>query len=120
MLSSKTVKMEAINLHIEMRCVIKFLVKRNKKAIQIYEELQSVYQEYCLSRESVYYWFRQFKTFASENVADAPGRGRPITARTDEKVQAVRHIIENYTAIGQRNRLRFGNFSTSGTRHHSP
>ncbi len=66
-----------------MRCVIKFLVKRNKKATEIYEELQSVHQEQRLSRESVYYWFRQFKTFGRENVGDV-----------NQYIQAVCDIIE--------------------------
>ncbi len=47
-----------------------------------------------MSPESVYYLFRQFKTLGRENVTDAPGRRRPITARTDENIQAVRDIIE--------------------------
>ncbi len=84
--------METISKTIEMRCIIKFLVKQNKSAVQIYNELYSVYKEQCLSRENVYYWYREFKMFGRESVLDAPGRGRPATVHTDENIQAISSV----------------------------
>jgi transposase len=86
--------MEAITLDIEMRCVIKFYVKRNKQPTEIYAKLQEAYGELCMTRENIYYWVREFRRYGRESVTDAPRTGRPATTHTEANIQAVKEIIE--------------------------
>jgi hypothetical protein len=87
MLNSKIVQMENISLQIEMRCVIKFLVKRNKKATEILQRTSI-----CLSRTVFVARICLLLVQTVQNVwkRKCRGRGRSITAY----IQAVRDIIE--------------------------
>ena len=61
---------------LEYCSVIKSLNMQGKSPSLIFEEMFSVYQEECLSYETVKYWVRKFKSgFLS--IHDTPREGRP-------------------------------------------
>jgi hypothetical protein len=106
MLNSKIVQMEGISLQIEMRCVIKFLVKRYWNFTKNF----SLFIKNSVCRENLFII------------------GSDSSKRLEEKMSGILQDVEDQskrvhsgcawhnwrwqTSIGQRNRHKFGNFST--------
>ena len=66
----------------EYGAVIKFLAKKGLNAIDIHEELVSVYGDDCCSRSTVERWTREFR-MGRESLEDDDRSGRPSTSTTD-------------------------------------
>ena len=60
--------------------------------IDIYRDLKSVYGEHAPSYETVSRWVVRFSN-DRESFEDDPRSGRPITAHTQEIIEAIRMII---------------------------
>ena len=74
------------------RCVIKFCVKRNENATEIYGKLKCAYGEHAVPRARVFRWHKA-SLDGSESVEDEPRSGRPCTSKTDENVTQVRALV---------------------------
>ena len=64
--------------NVEPRCAIKFCVKRNENATEIYEKLKRAYGEHAVSRVQVCRWHKAFLG-GREIVEDEPRSGRLCT-----------------------------------------
>ena len=77
---------------LEYRSVIKFLNMQEKSPSVIFEEMFSVYQEECLSYETVKNWVRKFKSgFLS---IDSAREGRPNFVVTEDSVCQVKTLVQ--------------------------
>ena len=77
---------------LEYSSVIKVLNMQGKSPSVIFEEMFSVYQEECLSYETVKYWVRKFKSgFLS--IHDSPREGRPNFVVTEDSVCQVKTLV---------------------------
>ena len=74
----------------EIRAVIRFL--NAKSPTEIHKELQSVYREHVISRTQVYHWWNLFEAGHSD-LTDREGRGRSITATSEDNVKRVDELI---------------------------
>jgi histone-lysine N-methyltransferase SETMAR len=77
----------------EIRCNIKFMVKLEWKGTEIMEALGKAYGINAPKQTAVYKWIRRFQE-GREDLEDDPRIGRPKTSRNDEKVNAVRNLID--------------------------
>lgn len=77
---------------IEHRAVIKFLTKTEKSAQEIHAAMIDVYRDSCPSYSTIAFWRKQFAR-GRESLDDDPRSGRPPTAKTEEKVAAVRSLV---------------------------
>jgi len=84
--------MEKRNL--EQRCAIKFCVKINENATEIYEKLKTTYGEHVVSRTQVFRWHKEFLD-GRESVEEEPRSGRPCTSKTDENMTKVRDLVRS-------------------------
>lgn len=82
-----------IDEKIEQRVVIKFLVKSGKTNAEIRNMLSAVYGNNTMSRSTLYEWIGRFRE-GRTSVTDDAREGRPVTARSNEKVAAVRTQID--------------------------
>ena len=78
--------------NIEQRYAIKFCVKLNKSATEIFASLTEAYGDATLSRTMVFKWHKAFKE-GRENVEDDPRSGRPISSTNDQNVEVVRAVM---------------------------
>ncbi|GFR68206.1 histone-lysine N-methyltransferase SETMAR [Elysia marginata] len=72
----------------ELRAVIRFLNAKSLNPTEIHKELQSVYGEHVISRTQVYHWCNLFEAGHSD-LTDREGRGRSITATSEDNVKRV-------------------------------
>jgi len=81
----------------EVRSVIRFLLAKNLKPIDIYRQLREVYGDYVMNESSVRKWCIQFKN-GRTNVHDEEKSGRPsivtddLVAKVDEKIRENRRF----------------------------
>ena len=71
---------------------IKFCVKAGKSAVEMFELINKAYGSAAMSCAIVYRWYARFRD-GREDVKDDARSGRPSTARTDENVESVRHLL---------------------------
>ena len=76
----------------EIRAVIRFLNAKSLNPTEIHKELQSVYGEHVISRTQVYHWWNLFEAGHSD-LTDREGRGRSITATSEDNVKRVDELI---------------------------
>jgi hypothetical protein len=81
-----------LDLKIEQRVNIKFLVKLKKTATESFRMLNEVYGEECLSRARVFEWYKRFCS-GREDVEDDDRPGRPTTSSTKENIEKIDQII---------------------------
>ncbi|XP_050520575.1 protein GVQW3-like [Daktulosphaira vitifoliae] len=81
-----------LDIKIEQRVNIKFLVKLKKTAAELFRMLCEVYGEECLSRARVFEWHKRYCN-EREYVEDDDRSGRPITCSTNENVEKIDKII---------------------------
>ena len=84
--------MYAMQENIEQRYAIKFCVKLNKSATEIFASLTEAYGDTTLSRTMVFKWHKAFKE-DRENVEDDPRSGRPISSINDQNVEVGRVVM---------------------------
>ncbi|KAG5336945.1 GVQW3 protein, partial [Acromyrmex heyeri] len=78
---------------LEQRTCIKFCCKNEIKCSDTLKMFQKCYGDDTLSKTQVYQWYERFK---SEAVKDDARPGRPSTSKTDENVDEIRQLIENW------------------------
>jgi len=71
---------------------IKFCVKAGKSAVETIKLINKAYDSAAMSRANVYWWYARFRD-RREDVKDDARSGRPSTARTDENVESVHHLL---------------------------
>ncbi|GFS05694.1 histone-lysine N-methyltransferase SETMAR [Elysia marginata] len=76
----------------EIRAVIRFLNAKSLNPTEIHKELQSVYGEHVISRTQVYHWSNLLEAGHSD-LTDREGRGRLITATSEDNVKRVDELI---------------------------
>ena len=76
----------------EIRAVIRFLNAKSLNPTEIHKELQSVYGEHVISRTQVYHWCNLFEA-GNSDLTDREGRGRSITATSEDNVKRVDELI---------------------------
>jgi len=75
-----------LDIKIEQRVNIKFLVKLKKTAAESFRVLCEVYGEECLSRARVFEWHKRFCS-GREDVEDDDRSGRPTTSSTTKTLK---------------------------------
>uniref|UniRef100_A0A8C4QZV8 Mos1 transposase HTH domain-containing protein n=1 Tax=Eptatretus burgeri TaxID=7764 RepID=A0A8C4QZV8_EPTBU len=78
----------------EQRIIIKFLVKLNESATDIFDKLKLVYAEDAMSRSRVFEWAKRFAE-GRMDVNDDARSGRPSIAKTDVNVERVRMLVRS-------------------------
>ena len=78
--------------NIEQRYAIKFCVKLNKSAIEMFASLTEAYGDATRSRTMVFKWHKAFKA-GRENVEDDPHSGELISSTNDQNVEMVRAVM---------------------------
>jgi transposase len=76
----------------EQRVAIKFCVKAGKSAVETIELINKAYGSAAMSHANVYRWYARFRD-GREDVKDYARIGRPSTARTDENMESVCHLL---------------------------
>jgi transposase len=76
----------------EQRVAIKFGDKASKSAVEMIELINKANGNAAMSRAVVYQWYARFQD-GREDVKDDARSGRPSTARTDESVEFVCHLL---------------------------
>ena len=71
---------------------IKFCVKACKYAVEMIKLINKAYGSTVMSHAIVYWWYACFRD-GREDVKDDARSGRPSTARTDENVESVHHLL---------------------------
>jgi len=71
---------------------IKFCVKAGKSAVEMIELINKAYGSAAMCCANVYRWYARFRD-GREDVNDNARSGRPLTARTPENVESVRHLL---------------------------
>lgn len=81
-----------MDLQLEQRINIKFLVKLGKNSQEIYRMLHEAYGEDVLKERTVRKWTQRFREGRQETEDDSRS-GRPSTSRDDENVQRVLSLV---------------------------
>src|SRR5215469_15572698 len=76
----------------EQRVAIKFCFKAGKSAVETIELINKAYGSAAMCRANVYRWYARFQD-GREDVKDDARSGRPSTARSDENVESVSHLL---------------------------
>ena len=71
---------------------IKFCVKASKSAVETIKLVNKAYGSAAMSRANVYQWYACFRD-GREDLKDDARSGRPLTARTDENMESVCHLL---------------------------
>ena len=71
---------------------IKFCVKAGKSAMETIELINKAYGSTAMSCAIVYRWYARFRD-GREDVKDNARSGHPSTARTDDNVESVHHLL---------------------------
>lgn len=77
----------------EQRIVIKFYVKLGKSFTEIYEDLQKVYIDSCVSKSTISKWMNRFID-GRETAEDDHRKGRPVTVKSEDKISAIEKYIK--------------------------
>ena len=77
---------------LELRSVIKFLIKEGKKPKEIRERMNAVYGDVSPSSYQVKFWSKQFK-WGRESIEDDARASRPVEASSKEMCQKVEDTI---------------------------
>ena len=80
-----------LELELEQRTNIKFLVKLGKSGNEIREILVQVYGDNAMKKTAVYRWVKRFSE-GRESVTDEERSGRAATSRTEENIAKIRQI----------------------------
>ena len=78
---------------IEQQSVIKFLVAKGCKAVEIHR-MSTVYGATCFSQKNVYKWAKLFKE-GTRSVEDDNKPGRPTEVRSPEVIKSVNDLIQS-------------------------
>jgi len=81
-----------LELELEQRTNIKFLVKLGQSGNEIREMLVQVYRDNAMKKTAVYKWVKHFSE-AKESVTDEERSGWPATSRTEENMAKVCQIV---------------------------
>ena len=81
-----------LELELEQRTNIKFLVKLGKSGKEISEMLVQVYWDNVMKKTAVYKWVKRFSE-GRESVTDEERSGRPATNRSEEIIAQIRQIV---------------------------
>jgi len=85
-----------LELELEQRTNIKFLVNLGKSGNKIREMLVQVYRDNAMKKTAVYKWVKRFSE-GRESVTDKERSGRPATSRTEENIAKIHQIVcENH------------------------
>lgn len=77
---------------IEQRAAVKFCYKSGDNAAETYRKLRKAYGGGCLSKSTVYDWFKRFQS-GRESLEDDPRSGRPSTSKNDENADRIREYL---------------------------
>ena len=77
---------------VQQRVCIDFCLRLGKTGAEMYEMLQAVFGESCLSRSKTFEWYSPFKS-GRRSFEDDPRLCRPSTSHTEETVARVREIF---------------------------
>jgi len=86
--------MRMLELELEQRANIKFLVKLGKNGKEIREVLVQVYGDNALKKTVVYKWVKRFSE-GRESVTDEERSGWPATSRTEENIAKICQIVRD-------------------------
>ena len=78
----------------EYRCVIEYLLKKQMRAQQIFEDMSKTLGDDCPSRATICRWTREFKR-GRKSVEDDHRSGRPVDYTDDETVARVHELVMN-------------------------
>jgi len=81
-----------LELELEQRMNIKFLVKLGKSGNEIRERLVQVYRDNAMKKTAVYMWVKRFSE-GRESVIDEERSGWPETSRTQENIAKICQIL---------------------------
>lgn len=81
-----------VNIKVEQRINLKFLVKLKKSPTECFQILKEVFGDNAMSRARVFEWHKRFYE-GREEVEDDERPGRPVTVRSEENVQKVCEIV---------------------------
>jgi len=81
-----------LELELEQRTNIKFIVKLGKSGNEIREKLVQVYGDNAMMKTTVYKWVKRFSE-GRESVTDEERSGRPATSRTEETIAKIRQTL---------------------------
>lgn len=79
---------------IEHRAVVKFLVKKGLKAMEIYSEMVNVLGDAAPSKTMVCKWALEFKR-GRTSLEDDPRSGRPKSVTTEEMIDTIHDMVMN-------------------------
>lgn len=80
-------------MNIEQRANIKFCFKIGKSFTETHQLMKQVYGDDCLSRTSVFEWYKRFKD-GREDLNDDEHTGRPRETTTEENIKIVADFIK--------------------------
>jgi len=81
-----------LELELEQRMDIKFLVKLGKSGNEIREMIVQVYGDNAMKKTAVYKWRKRFSE-GRDSVTDEEISGWPATSRTEENITKIRQIF---------------------------
>jgi histone-lysine N-methyltransferase SETMAR len=83
-----------MDIKMEQRVIIKFLVTENCQAIDIHRRLLPVFGEHTLSLRTVQEWASRFRN-GRDSVGDDARSGRPNTGVNEENIERVKAIVDS-------------------------
>ncbi len=83
-----------MELKIEQRSVLKFLVKKGDTPIECWRELRRGFGDETLSQKTIRKWHKGFRE-GHTSTKDQPWSGRPKTARNADKVDELRGLLQD-------------------------
>jgi len=81
-----------LELELEQRTNIKFIVKLGKSGNKIREMLVQVCRDNAMKKTAVYKWVKRFSE-GRESVTDEERSGWPATSRTEENIAKIRQLV---------------------------
>ena len=81
----------------EQRINVKFCVKPQKSATEMYYLLKKVYGDECLSHTQVFEWFKRFKK-GREEIGNDQLPSRSSTSKTDANIEKIGEIVKKIVA----------------------
>ena len=81
-----------VNVKVEQRINLKFLVKLKKSPMECFQMLKEVFGDNAMSRARVFLWHKRFSE-GREEVEDDERPGRSVTSRTEGNVQKINEIV---------------------------
>jgi histone-lysine N-methyltransferase SETMAR len=90
-----------VNIKVEQRINIKFLVKLKKSPTECFEMLKEVFGDNYMSCARVFEWHRRFSE-GREEVEEDERPGRFVSSRTDKNIQKINEIVQKDRRLGIR------------------